>query len=52
MNINDFKADDKDTLAENTKQIEEAVKASTPRNETNGDGSEAKLDELKKVDDF
>ena len=39
MKIDDFKADDQDTLEEKTKQNEQALKVSTSRNAVDVDGS-------------
>ena len=44
MKIDDFKADDQDTLREKTKQIENNVALSTSRNAVNFDGSEVDVD--------
>ena len=44
MKIGGFKADDQDTLAEETKQNEEAVKVSISRNADDVDGSAVSVD--------
>ena len=44
IKIDDFKADDQNTLEEQTTQNEEAVKLSTSRNLVNVDGGEVDVD--------